>query len=311
MEHERFEHLTAADIVAMAGDVEDRRLDCKTVESDAFTSASDKGNLAKAISGFANSEGGVILWGVSARKNNEGIDCIEGHPGLRNPQRILARLQELTSQATSPGVVGVVHRIISGNGVGLHFVATFVPQSDSGPHMAKLGEDRYYQRIGSSMMRMEHFQIADMFGRRPHPKLEIKATRSSEFVIEIELRNVGRGVARAPFLMLNVGPHPWRIAQFDQSRGNRADFPLTRQMPGTTPPWQGAFVGGMDRVIHPGVRLQFAAIETQIPHRGPPVTRCSVDYKIGAVGIPDQQGRFTYDIEKGTTEVSGEGYAKD
>jgi predicted HTH transcriptional regulator len=32
-------------------------------------SDADRGNLAKAISGFGNSEGGVIIWGVDCRPN--------------------------------------------------------------------------------------------------------------------------------------------------------------------------------------------------------------------------------------------------
>ena len=31
--------------------------------------------------------------------------------------------------------------------------------------MAKLGENRYYQRSGDQFRMMEHFQVADMFGR--------------------------------------------------------------------------------------------------------------------------------------------------
>jgi hypothetical protein len=305
MEQDRFERLTAADIVAMAGDVEDRRLDCKTVESDAFTSASDKGNLAKAISGFANSEGGVILWGVSARKDNEGSDCIEGYPGVRNPQRILARLQELTSQATSPGVVGVVHRIPSANGVGLHFVATFVPQSDSGPHMAKLREDRYYQRIGSSMMRMEHFQIADMFGRRPHPEILFKFVQSDTDVLSVELRNAGRGIARAPYVMLKVR-RPYIAAPYPET-GDVKDFPLPRLPNASMPDWS-AFVGGMDQVIHPGVTLRFRAITPPMRFQGQLPTICTVEYRIGAAGATEQTGSFEFNFQNGQYVNIGHGY---
>ena len=38
----------------------------------------DRKNLAKALSGFANSSGGIIIWGVEANdKNADGIDCDE------------------------------------------------------------------------------------------------------------------------------------------------------------------------------------------------------------------------------------------
>jgi hypothetical protein len=307
---EWFLQLTSTEVLAMHGEVENPHLDCKVADP-ALSSSTDKKNLAICLSGFANAEGGVILWGVSARLNDKGIDCIDGHPGVDEPERLLSRLEVLTSQATSPGIVGVLHRITHAGSGEPTFVATYVPESESPPHMAKCAENRYYQRSGSSMMLMEHFQIADMFGRRPHPKLEIKAFPTGETGIEIELHNTGRGVAQAPYVMLNV-TRPWQIAIYAQSGGNRDDFPFTRQQPGTTPPWEGAFLGKMDRVIHPGTRVRFNAITMPFTYRGPLVTRCTVDYKFGAAVALDQMGRFTYNSEAGQIiEISGEGYAKE
>jgi hypothetical protein len=40
--------------------------------------------------------------------------------------------------------------------------------------MAKFGQDRYYKRSGDTFRRMEHFDLEDMFGRRPRPKLELQ-----------------------------------------------------------------------------------------------------------------------------------------
>lgn len=66
--------------------------------------------------------------------------------------------------AASPIVDGVEHKKIEAE-ADEGFGATFFPASDSGPHMAKLGSDRYFKRSGSQFLRMEHFEIADMFGR--------------------------------------------------------------------------------------------------------------------------------------------------
>jgi predicted HTH transcriptional regulator len=43
-------------------------LEFKSVNSADLSNADDKKNLAKALSGFANSSGGIIVWGVEARK---------------------------------------------------------------------------------------------------------------------------------------------------------------------------------------------------------------------------------------------------
>jgi hypothetical protein len=50
------------------------QLDFKTVNS-ALLNRDDRMSLACALSGFANSSGGLIVWGVDARKNGDGVDC--------------------------------------------------------------------------------------------------------------------------------------------------------------------------------------------------------------------------------------------
>src|SRR5687768_8859252 len=49
-------------------------------------------HLAKAISGFGNSEGGVIIWGVRCVPS-EGGDIPSGCPGLPNPKGFVSFLQ--------------------------------------------------------------------------------------------------------------------------------------------------------------------------------------------------------------------------
>ena len=57
------------------GREEDIHLEFKTV-NDPEMNRDDRKNLAKCISGFANSDGGMVVWGVEAKKNADGIDCV-------------------------------------------------------------------------------------------------------------------------------------------------------------------------------------------------------------------------------------------
>ena len=204
------------------GATENLHLDFKTVRDDQLSSRDDRKNLAKAISGFANSEGGIIVWGVDARPNSDGIDCAVGEKPIANLKRFVSKLSEYSSQASSPLVDGVTHNgILSGGGSG--FAATYVPQSDAAPHMAKLGEDRYYKRNAGSFYRLEHFDLEDMFGRRPHPKLQlsIKILLGSDPPVHdmrqywdarllLQIQNIGHGAAIGPRLSLKI-PIPWCV----------------------------------------------------------------------------------------------------
>jgi predicted HTH transcriptional regulator len=56
------------------GQEENLSLDFKTLTDSSLSKRDDRKNLAIALSGFANSEGGIIVWGVDARPNSDGVD---------------------------------------------------------------------------------------------------------------------------------------------------------------------------------------------------------------------------------------------
>ena len=99
----------------------------------------------------------------------------------------------------SPIVEGIRHKSLETNS-GKGFAATLVPESVSGRHMAKLGEDRCYKRSGDSFYVMEHFDLEDMFGRRQKPKLRFYALpitgEGADEGLEFRIQNVGRGIAK-------------------------------------------------------------------------------------------------------------------
>ena len=197
-----FEQLGSPEIAEFVrlGQEENLHLDFKTVRN-ANMSGDDRRNLARCLSGFANSSGGIIVWGVDARKNDQGIDCASAAVEIAPVRLFLSRLNQFTGDAVSPIVDGIRHKAIP-TADDRGFAVTLVPESDSGPHMAKLGEDRYYKRSGDSFYKMEHFDLEDMFGRRQKPRLQIvlRNLLVPEDDTEEELRfnviNVGRAIAK-------------------------------------------------------------------------------------------------------------------
>lgn len=125
---------TILDYVAR-GREEDLHLDFKAVAGPNL-SADDRRSLAIALSGFANSDGGLIVWGVDARPNAQGIDCASATRQIPNVQLCLIRLNEFTGRCVSPLIDGVLHRAIEA-GRGSGFCVSLIPASQSGPHMAK------------------------------------------------------------------------------------------------------------------------------------------------------------------------------
>jgi Putative DNA-binding domain len=286
------------------GQEEHLRLDFKTASSPDLSSTDDKKNLAKVLAGFANSDGGIAVWGVDARKNSDGVDCAIALKLIPNAALFVSRLNELTASSVSPVVDGVEHRTIPINGVA-GCAVSLIPPSDSGPHMAKAAEDRYYKRSGTNFIRMEHFDLADMFGRRRRPKLGFRThilsggseggggTTAYKGKLVFGLTNGGRGSANAVYLALRVSP-PYQVDPFGLE-GNRGEGLARIAHPGLG--WNVKYFASRDIAIHPSVTLDVGAIELTATLHGDRQLvlpkPLSITYEFAAEDSPLESGELT------------------
>jgi hypothetical protein len=293
-----YESLTARKIVCMKGEEqESHALEFKQIKSNDLSDRNDKENFAAGLSGFSNGNGGVIIWGVNARKNAQGIDQVVDTPGVTKPKALLSRLIELTGLACSPAIVGVEHRVITGS-KNPSFVATLVPASDAGPHMCMLGSStyRYFVRSGGSFAPMQHFQVADMFGRRARPLLSVDALPGpDQYNFRLRISNSGRGAAQAPFFEFSVN------APFSRRSilgGDHYGLPWVPTHGGGT----YLHAGGMDSIIHPTMFVDICAVgigqhnfAERVKHLG---SHCIIKYKTGALGVAPLEGAIEIPLSR-------------
>lgn len=264
---------------------EDLHLDFKRVNKSEMN-RDDRKTFAKALSGYSNSDGGVVLWGIDARQNEDGLDCACKEFPINSLQLFISKLNEFTGSLVNPTVDGVIHKpIVIDDDSG--FVKTLIPVSDATPHMAKGGEDRYFKRSGDSFIRMEHFDVEDMFGRRPKPKLCLiyriiqgPGRRGSvlSFDIIVGLENYGRGLARAPYLSIKTSG-PCNISQFGLD-GNGTEG-LARLVTPRDAQWV-SYGGTGDIVIHPSTRFDILALRGTFDPDKSGFTDQVMDYQIAA-----------------------------
>jgi len=175
----------------------------------------DRSNLEKAVSGFGNSEGGVIVWGVDCSRNPAMGDVASAKMPIEQPTRYKSWLENATSGVTVPAHGGVRHHaVLIADDTG--FVVTLIPMSHHAPHQTA-NDRRYYMRAGSSFLPMPHAILAGMFGRRPNPNIwptwvlscfPVPSTNEMKLSIGVSPYNDGPGIAEDVFVNINVASLP-------------------------------------------------------------------------------------------------------
>ncbi|HHT9146865.1 MAG TPA: AlbA family DNA-binding domain-containing protein [Candidatus Wunengus sp. YC61] len=178
----------------------------------------DRVHLAKAISGFGNSEGGVIVWGIDCSKDKDHADVAHTKCPIQNTKRFVSWLEGVVSGCTVPPHTKVQHYDVIDGKTGNGFVVTLIPKSNYAPHQVVAhgvhgkSQYHYYIRAGSNFEHTPHAVLAGMFGRRPQPDVYpnysiLQAEIIDERIrlqINFTIRNKGPGVASDLFMNVMV-----------------------------------------------------------------------------------------------------------
>ena len=146
-------------------------------------SSDDRRNLAKCISGFGNSEGGVVIWGVECSRDIDVGDVAKAKVKVKNVHRFMSWVESAISGCTIPSHNKVRNHIICCDKNGDGYMATYIPKSDLAPLMTTLG-NHIYIRSGSNNVRAPYSVIAGMFGRRPQPNVDLIIDNKSVEILE-------------------------------------------------------------------------------------------------------------------------------
>jgi Putative DNA-binding domain len=175
----------------------------------------DRKNLGKALSGFANSAGGILIFGVKEDpKSKFSLDPI------LNPEQFEHKVQEQISRLTAYNVPNVMSKIIKDqSNLSSGYIIILIPKSDISPHQV-IDDKKYYKRSGESFKPMEHFELENMFGRTPKPvftpDILIVATQNDnleEYKFTIGIRNIGRFAGTYPYFAIKA-ENGLRICQY-------------------------------------------------------------------------------------------------
>jgi predicted HTH transcriptional regulator len=171
---------TQQQVLALIGQNEDSWLDVKN-----WGERDDDSQkmLAKALCGFTNADGGVLVIGMDAKaSSNDEPDVITGPRPVANTSIVKSKILDWASKFVEPSIAGIdVHEISdetpeSRSG----FVVIYVPKSEGSPRRSRR-DWRFYTRMGSSTLAMEYWQIEDFFGKGPNPRLTLHLEPTPDF----------------------------------------------------------------------------------------------------------------------------------
>jgi hypothetical protein len=208
--------------------VEELFLDYKrasTTLPSAKLSEDDRKNLGKAIAGFANSEGGVIVWGVDCRHTVHG-DVPTGPAPITQPVALKTLIDGALGGLTLPAHSGVENLALEDTPRTEGFVITHIPIGLHVPYQALYPRQEYYIRAGSSFLPTPHAVLAGLFGRAPQPNvapvIRFNVAEGSKptviFNLGVSVTNDGRGIAEEIFC----------VAEAKRPSGSKVAFPYDK-----------------------------------------------------------------------------------
>lgn len=216
----------------------------------------DRRNLGRTLSAFANSAGGLLIFGADARTKVEGVDCLSELTPIPNIARFATEARVLSGQYLMPRHPGIAQATIpTDEGDDAGYLAIYVERSERRPHMSMAPEDRrYHKRAGDSTFVMEHYDVEDAFNRISAPSISFEARidevrhgmgDSFNIFVSLALRNTGESLVRHPYIAI-TGSNGTVYGQGGYEASKYPRWKHTNDAPGQQ------LTGGVDDVIHAG-----------------------------------------------------------
>lgn len=226
----------------------------------------DRQTLAENLSAFANSAGGLLIFGVTARKDEDGVDAASEICPIGELARFQSEVTHAAGDLLLPRHEGIeILAIVDPAKPDTGCLAIWVERSERRPHQSQAAKDRrYYKRAGDNTFVMEHYDIEDAFRRITVPDLSLSFRvvfsrrlgggfgTLNVYRVVFSLENGALVTARFPYLhfLERTGLHP----SWHDPMGLRWRYQAG----------QLCFDGHVDDIIHPEQSLEVAGLEVGI-----------------------------------------------
>ncbi len=155
---------------------------------------SKKKELSKDVSAMANSNGGIIVYGIN--EVNHKADSISFVNGNEFSKEWIEQVISSTIQRNIPELK--IFPIRESGDMDKTIYVVQIPESTEAPHICK--DKKFYKRYNFESVAMEEYEVRQLYGRRIKSILELKGynisyikneDRYSLFTLQVDVINVG------------------------------------------------------------------------------------------------------------------------
>ena len=198
---ESLNHFSDLEQMIDNGDAENIFLECKSPTS-CRLDKSQQAQLAEAISGFSNTEGGVLIYGIECTKHEiDKSDVLTNIAEIGSCKSLARNIDMLAPTLTFPYVTGVTTKIIykpkSRSGV----VLVYIPKCNADPVMSSR-DNKFYFRTGEGFTLLPYEILKRLFASTESPDLNVRLDprivkqEQNSWRVHIILSNESSAVAR-------------------------------------------------------------------------------------------------------------------
>lgn len=141
----------------------------------------DKKNYSKALSGFGNAKGGIVIWGIYSKSGKEEFDpdVAKSKKPIIHLKKFITDLNHNCGQLVDPVFHSIENKPIYMNDEinrDAGFVITYIPNEMNVPYRAICADlkHEYFIRSGSSIYPLDRQGILDLIFRKVHPELTLE-----------------------------------------------------------------------------------------------------------------------------------------